>query len=101
VVVALIGRLTRGLFKLVGLGIFDNILGIAFSALKMLLVVGILFMVIEGFDTKGKVLTDKIKNRSPMYKTTTAVTGFIFPYIDLARDSIWERIKGEKETKEI
>jgi membrane protein required for colicin V production len=101
VVVALIGRLTRGLFKLVGLGIFDNLLGIVFSAFKMFLILGIIFMVIEGFDTKGKVLTDKVKNHSPMYRATTAVTGFVFPSIDLLKDSIWERVtKKSKKTKE-
>jgi membrane protein required for colicin V production len=102
VVVALIGVITRGLFKLVGLGIFDNILGVAFSVLKMFLVVGVLLMVVEGFDKKGKVLTDKIKNNSPMYKATTAVSGFVFPYIDLVKNSIWDKAsEKEKETKVI
>jgi membrane protein required for colicin V production len=101
VVVALIGRLTRGLFRLVGLGIFDNIFGIAFSALKMLLVVGILIVVIESVDKKDKILTDKVKATSPMYRVATAVTDFVFPYIDLVKDSMWDsESPDDDKTKE-
>jgi membrane protein required for colicin V production len=101
VVVALIGRITRGLFKLVGLGIFDNILGIAFSALKMLLVVGILIVLIESIDKNDKILPNKVKNRSHMYKAVTAVTDFVFPYIDLVKDSIWDKVtEKDDKTKE-
>jgi membrane protein required for colicin V production len=102
VVVGLIGRITRGLFKLVGLGIFDNILGIALSALKMLLVVGIVFLVIESVDKKDNILTPKVKNHSPMYKTVTAVTDFVFPYINLVKESIWDKVTDKSEdTKQI
>ncbi|MDR0907807.1 MAG: CvpA family protein [Rikenellaceae bacterium] len=91
VAVALIGRLTRGLFRLAGLGVFDNILGIVFSALKMLLGVGLVIMVVESVDKNDKILTDKVKSRSIMYRAATAVTDFVFPYIDLARQSIWDK----------
>jgi membrane protein required for colicin V production len=102
VVVALVGRITRGLFKLVGLGIFDNILGIAFSALKMFLILGLVFMVIEGFDSKEKMLSGKVKNSSVMYRATIAVTGFVFPYIDLLKDSIWDKVTEQAdEAKDI
>lgn len=38
-VVALIGRLTRGLFRIVGLGVFDSIFGVVFSLLKVYVLV--------------------------------------------------------------
>lgn len=86
----LLGWLTRGLFKLVGLGIFDNILGVVLSALKMLLVAGILLMLVEFLDPREKAITRQIKRTSPMYKATTAVTGFVFPYVDMITGKVWD-----------
>lgn len=90
--VSLLGRLTRGLFKLVGLGIFDNILGIAFSGLKMLLIAGVLLMLVEFADPHGKVITRQIRTSSPMYKVVTAVTGFVFPYVDMVTGKVWDTV---------
>lgn len=100
VAVALIARLTRGLFKLVGLGIFDNLLGIIFSVFKMLLVTGIILMVVEVFDTKGKLIDSRIKARSPMYRAATAVTGAVFPYLDWVKDSIWDTSGRKRRSSE-
>ncbi len=46
-VIVLVGRLTRGLFRIVGLGIFDNILGAVFSALKVWIII---FLILNLFD---------------------------------------------------
>lgn len=87
--VVLIGRLTKGLFKIVGLGIFDNILGVLFSMFKMLLLSGIVLMLITAVDPKGKVLKDKVKRESVMYRAAIQTTDFVFPYVDLLADSIF------------
>lgn len=46
-VVVLIGRLTRGLFRIVGLGVFDSVFGAAFSVLKVYILV---WLVLQLFD---------------------------------------------------
>ncbi len=89
VAVVLIGRLTKGLFKIVGLGIFDNILGVLFSMFKMLLIAGIVLMLIGAADPNGKVLTEKVKHGSVMYRAAIKTTEFIFPYVNLVKDSIF------------
>lgn len=49
-VVALIGRLARGLFRVVGMGIFDSILGAAFGALKVFILA---WLVLRLFDVQS------------------------------------------------
>lgn len=92
----LLGWITRGLFRLVGLGVFDNIFGVALSGLKMLLVVGIILMLTEYLDTDNKIITREIKKTSPMYRAATAVTGFVFPYVDMIAGKVWDT-RGREE----
>ena len=87
--VVLIGRLTRGLFRIVGLGVFDNILGGLFSMFKMLLIAGIVLMLVTAADPKGKVLTDKVKRGSVMYRAAMKTTDFVFPYVNLLTDKVF------------
>ena len=79
--IVLIGRFTRGLFKIVGLGVFDNILGVIFSALKMFVLVGLAAMLLEVVDPDGRVLSDRVKERSPMYRAVDSVNGIVFSFV--------------------
>ncbi len=79
--VVLIGRFTRGLFKIVGLGVFDNILGVLFSALKMIVIVGLVLMLVEAVDPNGRVLSDSLKEHSVGYRAVNAVNGVVFPFV--------------------
>ena len=79
VVVALIAWLTRGLFKLVGLGIFDNLLGVVFSVFKMILITGALLMLVDFVDTGDKVLSRKTKEQSPMFGFVMTVSDAVIP----------------------
>jgi membrane protein required for colicin V production len=81
VAVVLIGRLTRGLFRIVGLGAFDNLLGVLFSGIKMFCIVGLVMMLFEFADPAGKVITDGVRNASVMYGAVDAVNGVIFPFV--------------------
>lgn len=81
VVVTLVGHLARGLFKLVGLGVFDNLLGTLFSMLRTFIIAALLVMVVEAADPGGKVLTDRTKGRSVMYGAMEAVNGVVFPFV--------------------
>jgi membrane protein required for colicin V production len=81
VAVVLIGRLTRGLFRIVGLGVFDNILGVLFSALKMALFVGLFMMLFEFFDPEGRVITAGVKQGSVMWRAVDGVCDAVFPFI--------------------
>lgn len=79
--VVLIGRATRGLFRIVGLGVFDNLLGVVFSALKMALFVGLFMMVFEFFDPNGRVISEGVRGGSVMYGAVESVCNVVFPFI--------------------
>ncbi len=89
VAVVLIGRLTRGLFRIVGLGVFDNILGVLFSMFKMLLIAGIILMLIGAADPHGKALKKETTHSSVMYRAAIKTTDFIFPYVNLLKENIF------------
>jgi membrane protein required for colicin V production len=81
VAVVLIGRLTRGLFRIVGLGMFDNVLGVVFSALKMSVLVGLVMMLVEAVDPQGRVVSESVRERSAMYGAVNRVNGAIVPFV--------------------
>lgn len=77
----LIGRLTRGLFKIVGLGVFDSILGVLFSMLKMIIFVGLFMMLFEAADPDGRVISEGVREGSVMYGVVESVCDVIFPFV--------------------
>ncbi len=79
--VVLLGRATRGLFRIVGLGVFDNILGMLFSAIKMAIFVGLFMMVFEVLDPEGKAISAGVKGGSVMYGVVDGICDFIFPVV--------------------
>jgi membrane protein required for colicin V production len=81
VAVVLIGRATRGLFRIVGMGMFDNVLGAAFSALKMALFVGLVVMVIDFFDPGMRLIPGGVRNGSVMWRGVDAVCDAVFPFV--------------------
>jgi membrane protein required for colicin V production len=81
VAVVLIGRATRGVFRIVGLGMFDNLLGVLFSALKMALFVGLFMMLLEAVDPSGKVISEGVRSGSVMWGVVDGVCDHIFPMV--------------------
>lgn len=81
VAVVLIGRTTRGLFHIVGLGVFDNLLGAAFSAFKMALFVGLVMLLLEVCDPEGKVVREGARENSVMYGAVDSICDVVFPFV--------------------
>jgi membrane protein required for colicin V production len=81
VAVVLIGRATRGVFRIVGLGVFDNLLGVLFSALKMAVFVGLFMMLLEAIDPSGKVVSEGVRAGSVMWGAVDGVCDHIFPMV--------------------
>ncbi len=79
--VVLIGRATRGLFRIVGLGVFDNVLGVLFSAFKMVLFVGLFMMIFGFFDPDGRVISDGVRGGSRMFGFVDGVCDVVFPFV--------------------
>jgi membrane protein required for colicin V production len=81
VAVVLIGRATRGLFRIVGLGVFDNFLGVLLSALKMALFVGLIMLLFEFVDPDGRVIREDIRQGSAMYRIVDGICDVVFPFV--------------------
>ena len=81
VAVVLIGRATRGLFRIVGLGVFDNVLGVLFSALKMAVFTGLFMMLFEVLDPDGRVIPAGVREGSRMYGIVDGVCDVVFPFV--------------------
>lgn len=81
VAVVLIGRATRGLFRIVGLGVFDNLLGVMFSLLKMALFTGLTIMLIEACDPAGRVISQRVKDGSVMYGAVDSICDAVVPFV--------------------
>jgi membrane protein required for colicin V production len=81
VIVAIIipGWLARGLFRIVGLGVFDNILGVVFSALKMFAVVGLVVMLLDAVWVDA--IPRSVRHGSVLMRAVDAVNGVLFPYV--------------------
>ncbi len=79
--IILIGYATRGLFRIVGLGIFDSFLGVLFSALKMIVFTGLFMMLFEALDPDGRVIAESVRSGSVMYGVVDGVCDFIFPVV--------------------
>jgi membrane protein required for colicin V production len=79
VAVVLTGMITKGLFRVVGLGVFDNILGVVFSALKMFAIVGLAVMVVDA--AWPDAITEEVRGGSALMRTVDAINGVVFPYV--------------------
>lgn len=79
--VVVLGRATRGLFRVVGLGLFDNLLGVIFSCLKMILFVGIFLLIFEILDPDGHIISASTRLGSVMLRVVDGVCDTVFPFI--------------------
>ena len=88
-VVALIVRLTRGLFSVVGLGSFDTLLGVLFSMLKVWFVACLALHWTASLIGKQRC-DEALKESSLLYGPMCTTADWVFPYIDSAREQIAE-----------
>jgi membrane protein required for colicin V production len=88
VAVVLTGRLARGLFRIVGLGVFDNIFGVVFSALKMFALVGLVVMLFDWAEFMPDVISDEVRRGSVLMRAVDAVNGVLFPFVKNVFNSV-------------
>jgi len=94
-VMAIIGRLTRGLFKIAGLGIFDTLLGVVFSALKAALVIGVILIWLSDIDSSDNIIKESAAKRSRLYGPVVRISNAVFPYLESVGKTILNDNKHE------
>lgn len=90
IVIAIAGRLLRGVFKLAGLGIVDTLLGILFSVVKIGLVVSILFSWFEALNKDYTLASREKVESSRWFEPVADVTDKLTPYFKELKDNLLE-----------
>lgn len=80
-VLSLLGKLIESILKLTLLGWVNRLLGVIFSALKVTLIIGLIFTLINSITlTSGLIGQETIEN-SVLYTPINNIANTIFPYI--------------------
>jgi membrane protein required for colicin V production len=80
-ILGLIGRMLEGLFNLVMLGWLNRLLGVAFSAIKCLLVLGLLVVVFNSINATFGFVKPEALADSVLYPVVKDTADTIFPYL--------------------
>lgn len=88
ILIAIIGRLLKGVFRFAGLAALDRIGGAILSLLKVALIVGLLLWAFGELNRslcweKGRKI-----EKAHLYKPLTAIAEFTFPYMEMVRDKL-------------
>ncbi|MBP3425369.1 MAG: CvpA family protein [Rikenellaceae bacterium] len=89
IALALVGKFTRGLFNIAGLGAFDTILGILFSMAKVWLIASVTLHWLSTLPITQSVLDQKVTAESALYAPLQQTAEWVFPYIDFAKEQIY------------
>ncbi len=102
IVLALLGRLLRGLFRFAGLGPFDAIGGVLLGVLKMALLLSVLLLAFLPLNRAGGWVSPQTLERSRLYKPLSQVAPMAFPYLQELKAMVWPEVfsASQSETDE-
>lgn len=80
-VLAAVGKLLEGMFKMVTLGWLNRLAGLVFALLKTSLILGILIMVFTSLNDTFDLVSEATLNESVLYPPLKEAAFKIFPYI--------------------
>lgn len=80
-VLAAVGKLLEGMFKMVTLGWLNRLAGLVFALLKTSLILGILIMVFTSINDTFDLVSEATLNESVLYPPFKEAAFKIFPYI--------------------
>ncbi len=81
VVLAIIGKALEGMLKLVMLGWANKLLGVAFSLVKCLLILGLLVMAFNSLNTTFGFIKPSVISESVLYPIIKDIADCVFPYL--------------------
>ena len=97
VVIQILGNLLDKLVKMAELGIINRLFGMMFGLLRVALFLGILVFVINSIDTKGKLITGEMRNKSYLYNPLSKVIPGIWPLVKDWMPEVKPEKKDEKK----
>lgn len=95
IVVAIIGRLLSGLFRFAGLAILDRFGGAILALFKMALILGLLLYGFVWINRTQEWVQQEKLEKSFLYKPLTSAANWVFPYIDMVKETLFEDVKNK------
>ena len=80
-VLAALGKMLEGVFRLVMLGWLNKLLGMLFALLKTVLIVGLLIIVFTSVNDTFKFVHESVLNESVLYPPLKKLAFEVFPYL--------------------
>lgn len=99
IAISILSRVVRGLLHWVGLGIFDNLLGVVIAVAKYMLVVSALLMVLDKFNLEKRLFSEETIATSRTYRPVKELAGKVLPFLEQVMDGV-DDIKKEEPTEE-
>lgn len=93
IVVSVVAHLLRAVLRFSGLGVFDVLLGILFSSLKVGLVVSVLFSLFATINSDYKFASKQTVEQSKWFATVASITDYVTPYFQQAVEEVKEQVK--------
>jgi membrane protein required for colicin V production len=92
-IVYTIGKLIEKVVDMVALGFVNKLFGALFGILKSALLLSVILLVLTSLDKNEKVLTQKAKDNSVLYKPVASIVLYIIPRLDLEEMDIWKKME--------
>ena len=80
-VLAALGKMLEGVFRLVMLGWLNKLLGVVFALLKTVLIVGLLIIAFTSLNDTFKFVQESVLNESVLYPPLKKLAFEVFPYL--------------------
>ena len=80
-ILGLAGKVLESIFKLTLLGWLNKLLGMVFSALKVILIIGLIFISFHTVAVSSGLVNPDILHKSALYGPISDIANSVFPYI--------------------
>lgn len=73
------GKAIEKVVSIVQLSLLNKLLGVAFSVIKMIFILGAIILLVESYDEKGNILSEETKAESVLYNPIKSAVSFAIP----------------------
>ncbi|MFR9602278.1 MAG: CvpA family protein [Rikenellaceae bacterium] len=88
IVVSILSHMVKKLFRFVGLGSLDVILGVALSVGKYALILSVVFGAFDYFNKEVEIVSAQTTSNSKLYRPIISISDNIFPALDWTQKQI-------------
>lgn len=81
VVIRLLGKLLKGVLKIILLGWLDKLLGVFFALLKMGLILGVIICIFDCLNSNLQMVSSETLGSSVLYQAIREAVSSVFPYL--------------------